>query len=212
MLGRASSRCRHKARRTIYYPGDPNTHLLTLVSGVVAGVVTMSDGRKQFLSLHFPGDIIGRTTDKPLPYELIAMTDVTICYQPRKTFLKVLESDTGFHAQILDRAQEAIDQSRSWMLALGRKTARERVATFLYFVASRSMSEATTKSTPFTMTLPLTREEIGDFLGVTVETVSRQFSALRKDGIIKSKGREITFLNIRTLLAETGDDDGSILI
>lgn len=198
-------RHRHKMRTTIHHAGDYPKYVLTIVKGVVASVATMEDGRTQILSLHFQGDVIGRMEGRPILHELIAMTDVEICRQPFKSFSDVLENEPKYRDAIINNALNVIDQSRSWMLALGCKTARERVATFLYFLVSRGMAGPVKPDTPLTMTLPLTREEIGDFLGITIETVSRQFSALRKDSVIEGRGREITVLDVVRLKSEASD-------
>jgi CRP/FNR family transcriptional regulator len=75
-------------------------------------------------------------------------------------------------------------------LLLGRKTAREKIATFLIMILTRSqIAEQGTKESGASISLPLTREAMADYLGLTIETVSRQFSAMRKEGLIILNGR-----------------------
>lgn len=183
---------------------------MVIVRGVVAGIATMEDGRTQILSLHFKGEVIGSATDRPLMHELVAMTDVDLCHQHHTEFANVLGSEIGFRMAVLENAQDAVDQSRSWMLALGTKTARERVATFLSFLVSRGVAGPVVEGKNLTLALPLMREEIGNFLGLTIETVSRQFSALRRAGIIDGKGREVTILDLNRLVSEACDEDGLV--
>ncbi len=186
--------------------------MMTIVSGVVASVAVLEDGRTQILSLHFTGDVIGRTREQPIQHELVAMTEVNLCHQPRREFSRLLSEDEGFRDAYLENAQDTIDQSRTWMLALGRKTSRERLATFLSFLLSRGVAGPVTLDSQPRISLPLSRNEIANFLGLTLETVSRQFSALKKAGIIDVLGREVSILDVNGLVAEACDDDGGVIV
>ena len=94
------------------------------------------------------------------------------------------------------------------MLLLGRKTAREKLATFLHMMALRmTRLHAMPMVADIQLELPLTRRVLSDYLGLTMETVSRQLSRLSKDGIISIKGqRQITIHDMSALLAETSDE------
>ena len=95
------------------------------------------------------------------------------------------------------------------MLLLGRKTAREKIASLLSIIARRASAEnQIVLDQPVTFDLPLTREAMSDYLGLTLETVSRQISALKKDGIIRLEGnRHVIVPDMMRLIDETGDDD-----
>ena len=100
------------------------------------------------------------------------------------------------------------------MLILGRKTAREKIASLLAIIARRESSFGMRKPKgALTIDLPLTREAMADYLGLTLETVSRQVSALKADGIIQLEGkRRILVPDYAVLLAETGEDtDGGMI-
>ncbi|MGB0905797.1 MAG: helix-turn-helix domain-containing protein, partial [Mangrovicoccus sp.] len=114
----------------------------------------------------------------------------------------------------LEMTLDELDAAREWMLLLGRKTAREKIASLLAIIARRDASlnlRATDGRLVFD--LPLTREAMADYLGLTLETVSRQMTALRKAGVIEMEGkRHITIPDIQALIDETGDDsDGGFL-
>jgi CRP/FNR family transcriptional regulator len=101
------------------------------------------------------------------------------------------------------------------MLLLGRKTAREKIASLLAIVARRdAVLRPAAKPGVLVFDLPLTREQMADYLGLTLETVSRQMSALRKDGVINLLGnRHVTVPDLDRLLEEAGDDmDGGCLV
>ena len=109
---------------------------------------------------------------------------------------------------------DELDAAREWMLLLGRKTAREKIASFLSIIARRDASlNLRTAKGALVFDLPLTRESMADYLGLTLETVSRQISALRKDGVIELEGkRHVIVPDFDRLLEEAGDDsDGGML-
>jgi CRP/FNR family transcriptional regulator len=100
------------------------------------------------------------------------------------------------------------------MLLLGRKTAREKIASFLSIIARRDATVPNTGGLgEVSFDLPLTREAMADYLGLTLETVSRQMSGLKKDGVIRLEGkRHIVIPDFDLLMDETGDDaDGGVL-
>ena len=116
--------------------------------------------------------------------------------------------------RLLEMTLDELDSAREWMLILGRKTAREKIASLLAILARREASlglQPTAKNTTFE--LPLTRESMADYLGLTLETVSRQMSALKREGIILLEGkRQVIIPDYAALLSETGDDsDGAVM-
>ena len=103
-------------------------------------------------------------------------------------------------------ALDELDAARDWMLLLGRKTAREKIASFMLMVAKRTKLPEDSGDAG-RIELPLTREAMADYLGLTLETVSRQVSSLKRDGIIRLDGkRGVDILNNRALLQASGND------
>ena len=99
---------------------------------------------------------------------------------------------------------DELDAAREWMLVLGRKTAREKIASLMAIIARRdaTLNMNGTRG-PLVFDLPLTREAMADYLGLTLETVSRQVSALKKDGVIELEGkRRVTVPDFNRLLEE----------
>jgi len=117
--------------------------------------------------------------------------------------------------RLLEMTLDELDAAREWMLVLGRKTAREKIASLIAIIARRdaTLSKNGTRGL-LVFDLPLTREAMADYLGLTLETVSRQVSALKKDGVIELEGkRRVTVPDFNRLLEEAGDDsDGGMLI
>jgi len=117
--------------------------------------------------------------------------------------------------RLLEMTLDELDAAREWMLVLGRKTAREKIASLLAIIARRdAVLNMTKKRGPLVFDLPLTREAMADYLGLTLETVSRQISALKNDGIISLEGkRRVTVPDFNRLLEEAADDsDGGMLV
>jgi len=130
-----------------------------------------------------------------------------MCRFKTGVFESILAESPALGPRLLEMTLDELDAAREWMLLLGRKSARERIATLLYLIATRSRTlRESDGQTNFTFELPLTRETLADYLGLTIETVSRQFTALRKDKVIELKGqRQVKVPDFQKLYAETGD-------
>lgn len=207
----------YKAGETIFWAGEPMAIVGSVVTGVVALNRTMEDGRRQVVGLLLPSDFVGRPDRANAPYDAVAATDVTLCCFRRLPFLQLVTETPSLGRRLLEMTFDELDAAREWMLLLGRKTAREKIASYLSILARRarlSRGEAGAKAPSGTLSfdLPMTRETIADYLGLTIETVSRQFTALRKDGIIVLEGqRHVQVPNLTDLLTEAGDDsDGGM--
>ena len=128
----------------------------------------------------------------------------------RKPFEKLLVETPHISQRLVEMAMDELDAARDWMVLLGRKTAREKLASFIQLLVQRSHIDGAENTE---MTLPLTREEIASYLGLTLETVSRQFSQFRKDGILTfNDRRRFRVTDPAALLEATGDDaDGGVI-
>jgi len=192
---------------TIVYAGETITHVGTLVTGVAAISQGLEDGRRQIMGILLPSNFVGRPGRRQSHYDIVAASEVLMCRFAIKAFEKMLSESPALGPRLLEMTLDELDAAREWMLVLGRKSARERIATLLYMIAARSRSVRPDQdNTYFRFELPLTRETLADYLGLTVETVSRQFTALRKKRIIELQGqREVTIPDFQRLLDETGD-------
>lgn len=198
----------------ITYTGAPVSHVGTLVSGVASIAQGLEDGRRQIMGILLPSDFIGRPGARVAQYDITASSEVTMCRFEIKAFEKLLATSPALGPRLLEMTMDELDAAREWMLLLGRKSAREKIATLLFMIAMKNKSlSGSDANEALDFTLPLTRETLADYLGLTIETVSRQFSALRKEGVIHLKGqRHITIPDFRRLLVEAGDDySGSVL-
>jgi CRP/FNR family transcriptional regulator len=180
----------------------------TVLEGVVKLSKTLPDGRHQIVALLFPGDFLGRPFRSEFPYTAEAATDVHLCCYSRASFEGLLRDHPKFKQAFLERILDSVDTARDWMLLLGQKTAREKVATLLLTILKRSAEVGSERDNPGTeLILPLTRTEMADYLGLRLETVSRQLRKLEADGTIKRRDvRRICVLAKEKLAAAAGSD------
>lgn len=205
----------YEAGQTIVWAGDKMDFVASVVRGVAALTQTMEDGRRQMVGLLLPSDFVGRPGRESAPYDVTATTDLVLCCFRRTPFLRMIEDTPHVAQRLLEMTLDELDAAREWMLLLGRKTAREKIASFLSIIARRDATFADHGGMgEVTFDLPLTREAMADYLGLTLETVSRQISALKRDGVIQLEGkRRVILPDLERLMEETGDDaDGGPLI
>lgn len=192
-----------QAGETIALEGAPLSHIGSVVTGCATLTRSTEDGRVQMVGLLLPSDFLGRPGRHIAPYEVVATVDTTFCLFDRPRFEAMLTTSPNLSGRLLAMSLDELDAARDWMLLLGRKTAREKVATLLANVLRR----AATTTRPLRAELPLTREAMATYLGLTIETVSRQMTALRKAGVIALDGnRTVLCDDLDTLLAEAGID------
>ena len=203
-----------QAGQTIIWSGDKMEFVGSVVSGIAKLTQTMEDGRTQMVGLLLPSDFVGRPGRDVAAYDVVATTDIVMCCFRKKPFENMMAETPHIAQRLLQMTLDELDAAREWMLVLGRKTAREKIASLLAIIAQRDASlSAGGRSAQMVFDLPLTREAMADYLGLTLETVSRQMSALKKDEVILLEGkRHVTIPDMRRLMEEAGDDsDGGYL-
>ena len=204
----------YKAGETIVWAGQEVEVLGSVVSGVATLSRTLPDGRRQMVGLLLPSDFVGRPGRKLAPYDVVAANEVMICQFLKPDFEKLVSNTPALERRLLDMTLDELDAAREWMLLLGRKTAREKLASLLVIIARREAAlNGTEIGDGLRFALPLTREAMSDYLGLTIEAVSRQISALKKSGvIILEDARHVRVPDYIALLDEAGDDsDGGYI-
>lgn len=196
----------YEAGQAVIWGGDEMNFVASVVSGVATLSHTLQDGRKQMVGLLLPSDFIGRPGRRTSSYDVTAVSNVTLCCFRRKPFEEMISSTPNLAERLLAMSLDELDAAREWMLILGRKTAREKIASLLAILARRATAgETQAPSGPITIDLPLTREAMADYLGLTLETVSRQVSALKNEGLIILEGkRRVSIPDLRALTVESG--------
>lgn len=205
----------YQAGQTVIWSGDRMDFVASVVTGIATLTQTMEDGRRQMVGLLLPSDFVGRPGRQVAAYDVTATTDLVMCCFRKKPFEEMMSKTPHVAQRLLEMTLDELDAAREWMLLLGRKTAREKIASLLAIIARRD-THLKLKSAKgnIVFDLPLTREEMADYLGLTLETVSRQVSALKRDGVIVLEGkRHIVVPDFDRLMEETGDDsDGGMLV
>lgn len=159
--------------------GEPAEEIFTLTEGMLKIYKLMPDGRRQITGFLIPGDLVGLAYGDNYIYSAEAVTDIVACRFRRGSLLALMADHPELEHRLLSRAGNELAAAQAQMLLLGRKTARERVATFLVELAER---RGVAPDEP--MPLPMNRGDIADFLGLTIETVSRTLTLMRKAGLI----------------------------
>ena len=204
-----------EAGQTVVWSGDPMDFVASVVSGIASLTQTMEDGRRQMVGLMLPSDFVGRPGRETAAYDVTAITDVVMCCFRRKPFEDVMQVTPHIGQRLLEMTLDELDAAREWMLLLGRKTAREKIASLIAIIARRDAAlKLMEPEGKVSVEMPLTREAMSEYLGLTLETVSRQVSALRRDGVIEIQSkRHIIIPDFQLLVEQAGDDaDGGFLV
>lgn len=182
---------RLKTGAYLYFEGDQVEWLYQVTSGVLRLTRMLADGRRQVIAFGYPGDIVGFPSDGLHHTDCEALTDVEL--QPyRRSILESGKADPALHTALLHAALREISAMQDHFMMLGRKSACEKLASFLCVLADRVGTEIDGRKA---ITLPMSRSDIADFLGLTTETVSRTFTQLRKSKIISIE-------NIHTIIIQ----------
>ncbi|SPJ22862.1 transcriptional regulator FnrL [Palleronia abyssalis] len=196
--------------------GMPLTHFSSIVEGCATMSKTLEDGRRQTVGLLLPSDFIGRPGRTTSAYDVESLTEVKLCRFERVEFERLVQTTPHIANRLLTMTLDELDAARDWSVVLGRLTAREKVAAFLVSLARRlaSVQGKRNAGSGVMIHLPLSREAMADHLGLTLETTSRQVSALRRDGVIEtSSNRDIRIPDFERLAIEAGeDDDGGLIV
>lgn len=169
-----------KTGANLYYEGDEVEWLFQVTSGVLRLTRLLANGRRQVIAFGYPGDIVGFPADGLHHTDCEALTDT--CLHPlRRSNLDNGEGDADLHAALLQAALREISAMQDHFMMLGRKSATEKLASFLCVLAERCGTKLEANQR---IKLPMSRSDIADFLGLTTETVSRTFTQLRKSKII----------------------------
>ena len=192
------------AGQRVIWAGEEMEFVASVVSGTATLSHTMEDGRTQMVGLLLPSDFMGRPGRAVAPYDVTAASALLLCCFQRKPFEALMRRSPQIGQRLLEMTLDELDAAREWMLVLGRKTAREKIATLLLNLSQRVLDQSTAPNGT-TYNLPLTREAMADYLGLTLETVSRQMTALKRDGIIAQEGmRRIIIPDLEALTQEAG--------
>jgi len=203
-LAAAVTNHRAAARKTIVSEGAPADCLFNITAGTVKVYKLLADGRQQITGFLFPGDFLGLSSSERYAYGAEAITEVRYCRFPRRQLERLLADFPAMERRLLGIASNELAAAQDQMLLLGRKSAREKLASFLCMLADRASRGGRPADR---VDLPMTRGDIGDYLGLTLETVSRTLSTFRREKLVALDGLgEVRLLDRSALrsIAEAG--------
>ncbi|WP_035693745.1 cyclic nucleotide-binding domain-containing protein [Azospirillum halopraeferens] len=188
---------RIEANHTIFGEGDAADALYNVTSGTVKLYKLLPDGRRQITGFLITGDFIGLALNESYAYTAETVTGCTLCRFPRKKLEALLDEFPKMQRRLFSMASNELAAAQDQMLLLGRKTAKEKICSFLLMLSQRAARRGH-KDNP--VHVPMSRADIADYLGLTTETVSRTFTQLKTAGIISlQEGNKIQIAGMDAL-------------
>ncbi|WP_372372411.1 helix-turn-helix domain-containing protein [Xanthomonas sp. NCPPB 1638] len=180
-LDQATSGSVHAPGSTLVRAGEPHHHVYTVTSGALRLVRTLADGRRQITGFVLPGDYVGLTETPQHRHDIEAIVETRVCRTPMAQMRQLRERYPHLERKLLQRASMELAAAQDTGLLLARLQPSERLAHFLLRLAARSTQPGNSGDT---VALPMSRGDIADHLGLTMETVSRTFTKLRQQQLI----------------------------
>ncbi|HMA50406.1 MAG TPA: helix-turn-helix domain-containing protein [Magnetospirillaceae bacterium] len=162
------------AGELLFSEGDKAESVFEVLSGMVRLYKLLPDGRRQVTGFLTAGQLLGLAPEGTCVFTADTITEVSLCRYKRDAFERMIDEVPGFARRLLAVTSHELHAAQDQMVLLGRKSASEKVATFLLMLPARQDD----------IDVPMTRGDIADYLGLTVETVSRTLTRLRQDGLI----------------------------
>jgi CRP/FNR family transcriptional regulator len=207
-LGRLDALAEHitlEAGQALIREGDCADSVFNITSGSVRVYKLLADGRRQITGFLFAGDFLGLATGETFVFSAEAIEPSTACRFRRSAYRDLIRETPSLEAALLERANHELAAARNQMLLLGRKTALERIATFLLELPSHDPARVAPVGE---VHLPMTRSEIADYLGLTIETVSRVLTRLKTRGVIRLTSMTILTIEQPDVLKRVSEGEG----
>lgn len=192
----------YAAGDTVVFEADEAANVYSLTSGLLRLSKLLPDGRRQIAGFLFPGDFLGITMEEEHAFTAEAVAPSTLCRFPRRQFDNFVASNPALERRLYAQAAHELAAARQQVVLLGRKTATERIASFLLMLTARCPASASSDEIPF----PMARADIADYLGLRIETVSREISALKAARVIQLTGRQSFRIVDRARLRQLAED------
>jgi CRP/FNR family transcriptional regulator, anaerobic regulatory protein len=183
--------------RAIFWEGDAAGHVFNVLEGCLRVYRILQDGRRAILGFSYAGDLLGASFRATYPFTAEAVTPVRVRRLARHRFHELVDGSRDLRTQLLTEVSTEMTVAQEHIMHLGRTAADERVAAFLLHIARRTGADT---ATPVEIDIPFGRLDIADYLGLTVETVSREISKLKRAGLISTMGpHKIIVRRLRSL-------------
>lgn len=187
------------AGQALFHEGDPNPYVFNVVEGAVKLYRLLPDGRRQITGFLFQGDFLGLGGRGTANFTAEALTPLQACRFKRGNFDQLLSAMPALEHRLVSLAGDELMAAQEQIVLLGRKTAKERLASFLMRLSTRQLQLGGVANQ---VHLPMTRLDIADYLGLTIETVSRVMTQLKTSGLIRLlPGNDIAIVDPQALKA-----------
>jgi CRP/FNR family transcriptional regulator len=193
------------AGQTLFQEDDAADNVFTVTSGLFKQYKLLADGRCQVTGFYFAGDLIGLPDGPDYPVTAEALTTATVCGFPRGRITELVGRYPSLASAVILKLQREITAAQGQMLSLGRLTAEERIAGFLLALLDKAPDCVNDDGS---LRLNMRRADIADYLGLTVETVSRSFTKLRNAGVIGAERSGVVEILSRDGLADVAQGPG----
>lgn len=183
----------------LFHEGEPADHVFNVTAGTLKLFRLLPDGRRQITGFLFPGDFLGLADKADYICSAEAVTEVSLCRFQRQKLDDFFKEAPQLEGRLLDMARSELAAFQDHMLLLGRKSAKERIASFIMMLSEGAVRRGLGANP---VTIPMSRGDIGDFLGLTTETVSRAITNLKRSGVITAgRDRKISIADMAALAA-----------
>lgn len=189
----------------LYRIGDKLKSLYAIKSGSIKSLEFAQDGYVQITGFHLPGELLGvdAISDERHPCDAVALESVQVCEIPIASLEKLAREIPGLQKQLLRIMSKEIVKEQGQLMMLGKMTADARLATCLLSLSERFKTLGLSSEQ---FRLSMSRQDLGDYLGLALETVSRLFSRFQENELIKVEGRQVQILNVEKLQAVAGEN------
>lgn len=179
-IDRLAKRAAYEPKETLFTQGQPASRVYSVTSGVVRLYKLLPDGRRQIIGFRISGDFIGLASGVQHALSADAINRVTLCWFAKPAFNRFAEDKPALLRKLNEFANREIAAAHERMLLLGRFTAEEKIASFILAWRERVSRFSRNKDI---VELPMSRRDIADYLGLTIETVSRTFTRLEREKV-----------------------------
>jgi len=190
--------------QALFSQEDPADSVFNVTRGHIRVLKLLPDGRRQITGFLYPGDFLGMAYGSEYAYTAEAIDDVILCRFPREKLEALFAELPQLEKRLLEIASNELIAAQNQMVVLGRKSARERIASFLLELVRRRERQGLNGSK---LPLPMTREDIGDYLGMAVETTSRNLQELATRKVIEIPSAPLIIVRERERLEEIAEGE-----
>lgn len=180
-LNALAEKARFEPKETLFIQGDDADAVYNVTCGMLRLYKLLPDGRRQIVGFLLPGDFVGLSLGERFGFSADAIDAVSACRFDRRAFIGFVDSKPHFLRRLHEAATHELTVAQDHMVLLGRRSAEEKVACFLLSLRERLRRLG---SSVVTIPLPMTRQDLADHLGLTLETVSRVVSKLARERVV----------------------------